>query len=240
MDDNYNKMREMTTSGEIAYARGELKAPGPAAKELLKDRSTRFNKETERKMLRSAEVKEQHEAKGSKLRLNIMRNIDGIIGTSKLGVERFQQVFRDNGVKHLVGTTKSLINFHSIPEDFAKLEKALPEEVGDLELISSSLKNKRTVKNYDPFSEYDNLFVARMRVDLSGVPVIYEGVIGTDYSVTENLYVGDEDKADDIADETGVKNVNKVLFPIGGIFDTDFFYTVKDLILTDREEEKEK
>jgi len=246
MDDQFNKLRkattdadEMTTSGDISYARGEMRTTTtPVEKDLLKDKSRKFNKDTESKMLRQLQVKEQHDAKVPRLKVGIMRKIDGIIGTSKLGMERFHQAFIGS-VKDLTGTTKSLIRYQTIPDDLEKLEKSLPEDVGDLELISSALQNKRTIKNYEPFSDYDNLFVARMKADIGGVPIIYEGVVGTDYIASENLYIGDVDKAEEIADEVvGVKRVNKVLFPIGGIFDPDFFNTVKDIILTDKEEKK--
>lgn len=225
-------MREATTSGDIAFARGEVRTtPTEIERSLLKDKSRKMNKDTEKRLLR---VKEAHDNKIPKLKIAIMRQIDGIIGNSPLGFERFHGEF--GNLADISGTMNSAIHFDNIPDDIEKLEKSLPEDVGELELILSSLKSKRNVQAYEPFSSYKDLFVARMKTVLAGITLVYEGGIPFSYNATENLFVGDVDKAVEIEEEFKLRRLNQLLFPVGGVFDKSFFRNIKDIILTDKKE----
>jgi len=224
----YDWVREMTTSGDVAFApqmgfrnptSSELAALGLKKKKAMKEAEDEMNK------------------KIPKLKVSIVKEVDNIIGKTKLSLNEFLTQFRDS--KDMT-SNRFVIRYMDVLDDIAKLEKSLPDDVGDLELILSALKGKRQLTAYDPFSGYDFLFGARIGVRINGVDLVYEGNMNFAFVETENLFLSDSDKAEEISDETDTFRSDRLIFPKGGIFNKGFFKTVKDAILTDKEKEQKK
>lgn len=242
MFDIYDKIRnadepdvkEMTTSGDIAYARGELKSPTKGL-DILKDKSKKLNKDIEKKILR---VKEQHDNKIPNLKKEIINQIQKMVKDSNLHFYDFLKSFSKFNLRYLTSST-SVAKYQSLTTDLNILKEKLANDAGELELILSALKGKRSVKVYDPFSGYENFFSVRLESTISGVDLIYNGEISLSYTTLENLYVSDFDIEEEIIKNiSGLKSAREMIYPNGGIFRGRVFDEIKDIVLKETSNDK--
>jgi hypothetical protein len=64
--------------------------------------------------------------------------------------------------------------------------------------------------------------------------MVYQGAVDLNYAEQETLYIGDMDKAAEIASGLGaVKVSGKTIYPHGGVFNPRMFTIIKDILMTD-------
>jgi len=234
MGDNiYSEARratqETTTSGDIAFApQMGFSAPSKADKDLLKDKR---NKRRSLGVLskRQQKLKEDFDERVPALKKKIVETLDRIIKESRLSAGAFVTVFPRHN-KDITGNT-ALIKYQSMPQDEAKLQASLPDDVGELELIDAAVNEKRSLVGYDPFDEAKHVFGAKVVAQEHGVNMMYEGMIDKNFAQREYLYIGDFDIVERAEKEIGgVKSSHRVLYPVGGAFRPDFYRQLKELI----------
>jgi len=225
--DLYHKVKEMTTSGDIAFARGgSFRDITPEERKVLKFGKFRLKDMTEE------EIQEQIDSKSMKLKDEVVKEIDRIIGSTKLTFERFHQIFGGRPIDKEV----ALINFHRYESALENILKGLPNDVGDLELTLNALKDKRGVGFYEPFDKKSDLFSAQFVAAIDGIRITYIGRIDMNLIENETITISDIKKAEIVADEhSSVKRAKGTLYPVGGIFSKEFYKNLKYTIQKDEE-----
>ena len=237
----FKKLKEETTSGDIAYARGDtFRDPTPEEEALIKDKSAEDNKEVEAGQLarlkkRQAAVKEAVEASIPLLKKDIIKALTDIVRASKLSANSFINTFRNS--RDLTPAT-AVIKYFRQQTSFNELSSKLPDDVGELQIILSAIKERKPLAAYDPFYGMHTLCAATVATNV-GTKVIYQGRIDLNFVETETLVVGDVQKAAEI-DDASVKVQGVNVFPVGGIFGRRFYVELKDLLLTDQVAQKDE
>ena len=238
------EFNEETTSGDIAYARGELRTqPTPEEEELLKDKSQEDNKEREKGQLgrlkrRTQEVKEDIDRRMPELKKEIIKVIKTTVNSSRLTAEIFAIVFRQ-ATDNTPPTTA--VRMLRQKESLLELESKLPNEVGELELIRSALHKGKSLAGFEPFDKMHTLCGATISSAYQGVNVVYMGYKDMNYAEMEKIMVSDIDKAEEAGNhDSSVKVSGKTIYPNGGVFHPAFMNTLRDVLLTDKQPEANK
>jgi hypothetical protein len=246
MDNLYNKMREETTSGDIAYTRGEVRTSvTPEEKDFLKDKSGRRNKETLRGQMarlrkRRQEVKEDIDNKIPELKAQIIKDIQDAVKRSRISVNYFVSVFRGGRARDLTPGSVA-VKFYKQSDSLSELEAKLPDDIGELELLSNAVKEQRPLAGYAPFDEYYHLFGATIAAVIVGAAVIYEGYKDLNFTESEKLTINDPAKADLISKSISSAKVSgKTIYPLGGVFTVEFYKELRDILLSDNKPSKEE
>jgi len=230
--------QEMTTSADIAFEpQMGVGVPTKAEKDLLKDKSKKLNKDLEKSILspRQKKIKEDFDKRIPALKAKIIEDLTNLIKNSNLSAGAFATTFPRHS-KDITGNT-ALIKYQSMPQDEAKLRTLLPDDVGELELIDTAIEEKRSIRGYEPFGVARNLFGARIVAREYGVNIMYEGMLDTNFTQKEYLYVGDFDIVEKAASDIGgVTASRRFLYPVGGTFRPDFYRQLKSLIQTGGED----
>jgi len=223
-------LEEMTTSADIAFA------PQMGFREPTKAELAAIGLGKRRKDESYLKLLEQDmNAKVVKLKDEIIRKIEDAIADRDIGIMTFVRVFREYG-KAPVTMRRVAIDYSAYDASIEKLKGALPDDVGELELISSAITARRQLSGYEPFDKYNYLYGAKVSTSVEGTKLIYEGYIDMSYNVSETIFVSDPDKVDKIDDEIeSVKSVKNVVFPVGGKFRRRFFDDLKTILLEDEE-----
>jgi hypothetical protein len=239
-------MREMTTSGDIAYTRGEVRtAVTPEEQDFLKDKSGKRNKETLRAQMarlrkRRQEVKEDIDQKIPELKAHIIDAIKDTVTHSRLSVNHFVAVFRGGRARDLTPGSVA-VKFYKQADSMRELAAKLSDDVGELELLLNAIKEKRPLAGFVPFSDYYNLFGATLAATIVGTAVIYEGYEDLNFAENEKLTINDPAKADMIAKSIGSAKVSgKTIYPLGGVFTAEFYRELRDILLSDDKTIKEE
>lgn len=221
------EIAEETTSGDIAYAPGVIKPASPEVKAFVKDDSEEKNKKAEARL---EKIKEAMDAKVPRLRVGIVKEVNKIINRTYLSIEEFHTAFTN--AKDITPATV-MIKAYRYPDDVAALEGRLPEDVGELELMMSSLREQSSLGQFDAFSAYEQLYGAKLGAkplgNYSG-SIILASFIDITYKPNETLMVEDPDTLDYIKDQSGVKTSGKFVYPVGGVFRRGFFEQLKTWI----------
>ena len=249
MADLFKRLKEETSSGDIAYARGDtFRNPTPEEEELMADKSGEDNKENEKDQLgrlkkvvnttaeaRLRVVKEEVEARIPLLKKEIVKALTDIVRASKLSANQFINTFRNS--RDLTPNT-AVVKYFRQQTSFAELSSNLPDDVGELEIILAAIKERKPLAAYDPFYGMHTLCAATVATNV-GTQVIYQGYIDLNFVETEKLTIGDKQKAAEI-DDASVKVKGTLVYPVGGIFGRRFYVELKDLLLTDKVAQKDE
>jgi len=236
---NYTKLREETDSGDIAYARGEVRPNvTPEEKDFLKDTSVDQNKKAERNALkgrrkrRQQEMKEEIDNKMPEVKKQIVGALKDAIRRSRLSVNHFIAVFKGGRARDLTPGSV-LIPLYKQNAGFSQLMRKLPDDIGELELTLNAAKDERPLAGYEPFDGYANLFGATIAATLVGTAIIYEGYEDMNFSESEKLIINDVHVLDRLEKAlSGVKVSGKTIYPQQGIFTSVFYRELRDVLLS--------
>jgi hypothetical protein len=231
----FNRLKETTTSDAIAFSPAMGFSKNRMGKRLdPKKKGKKLNMKTEVERLK--EVKEDVDDKIVKTREGIIKELEKIVNRSKLGIQDFTKEF---SVSSRTNAT-FLIDALRVKESLKSIERRLPDNIGDLELILSKLERKGNVANFDIFEDVKYLYGVHLNTKFQGINIIYIAYMDMNYKEVEMLYIKDVDILEEIRDE--IKNVKvkgSVVYPIGGIFPRGFYSKVKEVIV-DSDEDKEE
>jgi hypothetical protein len=235
MNDIYNQCKnEETASGDIAFApQMGFSAPSKEDKELLKDKSKKKEKlsQQQARLKREQEVKEAVEQSIVTLKEDIGNELLKITKQSRLTASSFITVFK--GVRDITPAMYAIRLLRPI-QSVRELKKKLPDDIGELELTMSALRNRKTIAVYEPFDSMMGICGAKIASIVDGVGMVYQGAVDLNYAEQETLYIGDMDKAAEIASGLGaVKVSGKTIYPHGGVFNPRMFTIIKDILMTD-------
>jgi len=96
-----------------------------------------------------------------------------------------------------------------------EIEKTFRHDIGSLQMVVNSIKEKRPLNALDVFSRYDSLYGNRQASTYQGVELTYEGSVGLDWLTTESVMTHNLDVIDDLGQYRSFKIVHGVIFPIG-------------------------
>lgn len=213
-------MKEVTTSADIAFA-PQMGFRDPTQKELKQIGFPKYRK--------NRPVKEAEESVKA-LKNQIIKALKDLVGKSKLHVSDFTVAFpRYNDAT----PATVLLDLLSIADGLGRLYNKLPNDLGELELIKNSLLDHRPLNVYEAFRGINHLYGCRLASSQEGVRLVYECGLNLAYLESETLLVNDIDIIGEI--RTQIKSVriaDRLLFPVGGLFEPSVFNKVKSIIAT--------
>lgn len=224
---------EMTTSGDIAFARGDgMRDPTPEEMAIITGKNLDKRKQAEKKRQYESTLKEQMDARVQQLQNVIADVLDPKAKQLHSNIEAFVRVFGAQRNE----TPKVMVSYNDPDADIRKM---LPASVGELELIYAAIKKRKPLSNYAPFEDYEKIFGARLLSRVDGTTVLYEGFLDHNLVITEQIYIDDVDAAEKVGDTIkSVKVADRHIYPIGGMFNPEVFSQIKDIIQSDEEEEE--
>jgi len=114
---------------------------------------------------------------------------------------------------------------------YGKLLRTYGDDKGNLEMLLKDIEEKRPPNAYDVFKYYDFLYGTRIQSSFNNVPLIFEATVDMTFTLSQSVYVGDDSVLDSVEEQTKrVKRVGKVLYPVGGRFNTSLFRMLKEII----------
>jgi hypothetical protein len=126
---------------------------------------------------------------------------------------------------------KAMIRNGKTWEDLERVEDGLPDDVGELELMLTSLKEKAPLTDREPFNAYKYLCGVQIAAKDQGIKLLYEGYVSMAFTMRESLYISDLWVTEDLAKrEPQVRVVKKMVYPINGRFEKEFFSRLKEII----------
>jgi ribosome-binding factor A len=230
-------VNEDTTSDALAFVPGVVggAVPGQQDAEDIVDNDvdplTIVNKKKKMK-----DMKEDVDRRAGLVKQEIVAELDDIVAGRKINDAEFISTF--TVTKDLTQATVLITPFttKSAPD---KLMKQLPEDIGQLELILSALMDGGEIAQYDAFADVTALYGVRVQSVTNGTQLVYEGMVDRVGIESESILVDNQDVLDEVKSRfNGVKVVNKVLFPVSGVFVKGFMKKLKDII-EDVEDKKE-
>lgn len=236
MNDAYNKMKEATTSGDIAYARGEFGRTNPHAAARLKKEKEKKDKKDKKK--KDESVMEALPGKIEETKQQIVKGFRNVIKEAGLSMDSFSKRFN---VTSNLTPKECLIRYSNSEQDLMELTRRLPNDLGELELILSTLDEKRSLDTFDLLSKYKWLYGARLGSKRYGVIIIYEGSLDMNYVPKENLFVSDLFIIEELAKrEDSIQVSGKKVFPKKGDTFSDSTYAILADILNSTIDKKKE
>jgi hypothetical protein len=227
--DLYNKLKkedtdETTTSDAIAFSPQMMSPP-------IKPAPMIQTKKKRKKLggVLMEDINNQVEL----VQKDILVEFNKIIADSDLTIDLFVQHF---GIKNNI-TPNNVLARYGYNLDLARLKDALPEELGENEMILEALQNKQTLARFKYTNEFPYLYGAKIKSVLNGVTLIYDGYIESGYNRFEQITIQDDDVIEYAED--GLSNVKidkNVIFPLNGRFDEQFYKELEDVVLSYDEE----
>lgn len=119
--------------------------------------------------------------------------------------------------------------------DLMKLYENLLEtyrgDVGNMEMLISSFRDKTPLSAFDIFKHYDYIYGGRVRSDYLGITMLFEGTVDMTFVISETVYVEDQDVVDAVeADVRSIKVVGNVVYPRGERFQGDFYRGLYEIV----------
>lgn len=241
MSNLYNKLREeadsgsgdgaaITSSDDIAYSPqmlGVIPFPG------VSNWEDRYKK-------RKKKMREAIDVKVQQLLVEIKNEFKTVASSSKLTHNEYIKYF-----SYIKDFAPQNILINAISED-RSIDKALQlvgEDVGELELILTSLQNRSPLNKFESFADYDNLFGCRLQsLPVKTVTFIYEGYADQNYIERETIIIGDPDVVSALQQKglntirTQVQGKWARIYPTQRYFDSNFYVTLKEIVNSDFEE----
>jgi len=230
MDDLYNRLKEETTSGSIAYARGEMKQADATAKEFAKDHSGEMNKETEEQIKKKKALQEAVDNDVLSSKKGIIDALKKVISEQPLPSTR-EMV--DNFRCSDLTPKNTLIRVLHADEDLSRLEKLLPNDLGALEIMEGAITDRTPLSKFATFRPFLYLYGARLVTapyGRYGGKIVYIGAIGLGYVGKELLYVEDLGLVEAIQKNiSDVKSISRNVYPRGSMFKPGVIKMIKEL-----------
>jgi len=214
MSELFNKLNNATTSGDIAYARGELKN-APLKKKKKKP-----------KHMTEQELQEETQAQVDSAKRDVTQALREVVNSSKLTDKDYTTMFPAHRVMKI---DEAMISKPMTQKDYARIEKNLPEDLGELQMITTAIRDGEPLNKFEAFDKKDKfLYGVRVFARFEKQNLVYEGLIDFSYTPKEYIYTNSIDVLEAVAD--GMKRVKvsgKYIYPQGSLFDPG---TYKELI----------
>lgn len=222
----YRKLRETTSSDAIDYAPGSLLIAQSSAIIPFPGVDNSFEPVI-RKRKRKKKLKEAMDKKVIELKKSIVGEVESVIRSSRLTCDYFISQFRYQKDQT---PRSSLIGLLRKSYDLEKLESMLEDDLGELEMILSSLESKSSLSKFEVFQNFTNLFGVQVITKVSGIDLVYNGVCGFDYNEREEISTNDFDFLSSI-EENGYKLIKVAgpkILPVQKYFDKRFYTILKE------------
>lgn len=243
----YNKLRETTDSGsgdgaaitssdDISYAPGGLMMGHSAAViplTGLKGEWDEHRKKRKKKMREAIDVKVQQ------LHIDISNALKGIAQKSKLTYQQYIKAF--SYTKNIL-PPNVLIDAVNIDNSIQRVSDNLGDDVGELELILTTIEGMKPLNKFEAFSKYDYLFGCRLQsTPIKTVTFIYEGIVDQELIERETIIIGDPDVSIAL-ERKGIQGIKiqktgrwSRVYPLQRYFDTNFYIALKEVLSSDFE-----
>ena len=148
--------------------------------------------------------------------------------------------------RYLPMSDSTVIQLNHYDRDVRELTKRIQniytDDIGQLEILSDALKEKRPLNAFEPFSEYDYLTGARIQSEENGIVMILELTVNNALVPTQSLYIESQDVLDELKYYKSIKVLKNIVFPVGEVFNVSIFQNLKDIIsdMEDAEEQAER
>lgn len=235
MSDLYNRLRETTTSDAIAYSPTSLFMGHHSDIIPFPGLTTEWDSQKKLRNRRK-KMREAIDQKVVDLQIQISDNIKQRITSSQLTYKRYIQLFKYT--RDLTSQT-TMINIANPDKSIQNFQNSLGDDVGELELILTTLEGSKPINKFEIFSQFDSMLGCRLQsVPVKTVMFIYDGFMGNDYVERETITVSDPDVLSSLQ-QTGIKNKiamgNKMskVYPIDRFFDEGFYSALYKVVHSD-------
>jgi hypothetical protein len=157
-------------------------------------------------------------------------------------VQSWKSVFPT--IKHNT-SDKVLLKYEALDDDVKRLVQGLATTYGDdrgfLELVTSTIAERRPLGTFDIFDNHEFLIGTRIESRYELVPIAYEIFVDMAFVPREHIILTEQDVLDELAGTPGMKVAGNTVFPKGRFFKKKDFENVKVAIddVTDKAEEEE-
>jgi len=140
-------------------------------------------------------------------------------------------LFNDSVYLPMNSTVIQLNDFDNEVRSLIKrIENIYEDDIGNLEMLSSAISQKRPLGAFEPFSEYDYLIGTRIRSVYNGIETILELTVSNSLVMTQSMYIESKSILAELEAYKSVKVLNSLVFPVGQAFNPSIFKEIKDLI----------
>jgi hypothetical protein len=130
--------------------------------------------------------------------------------------------------------TSTLIDLNHYNESIAGLlgniKEIYKDDLGKLEMLTSTMEKGGSLSNFKPFSDYINLVGAKIQSDCRDVKLVLEIEVDLSKTPAQSIEIDSEVVVDDIDAHNAVKVVGNKLYPKGTMFTPFLFTLIKDTI----------
>lgn len=242
MSNLYNNLRKthettdsggtaITSSDDIAFSPGGfvlgqgsqvIKLPGyeldPNQKLWMKKMKKRRKK-----------VKEDIDVRLESLHRDIVEGFDSLVNSSKLSLDLYISTL---GYTKDLTPRNYLIGLLRRAKDLLTIRNSLNDDVGELELILTSLERRLPINKFELYNPFDYLYGARVQSNILKSYIVYEGSMDMTYVERESIQIADQELIDSL-EEYGLRTIriqNGKVYPVNRYFDRLFYRAFKEVI----------
>lgn len=128
----------------------------------------------------------------------------------------------------------TLLKYETLEKDMKLLIKSIESSYGDdrgsLEMLISSLEQKRPLGTFDNFDNHEYLIGSSMRSSYGKIVLTFECYVNMSWIISERVIINDDEIADQMEGYPTVKIVNGVMYPKDKTFKASILKALKDEI----------
>lgn len=222
-------VNEITTSDGLAFAPGVVGTPSPsqkAAEDVADDDVDPIELANRKKKMQL--MKEDVDRRIVQRKDEIVQAIDDIVSARKIGDASFIAEFP---ITQDVSPQTVVLTPFNVKTGARDLKDKLPDMIGQLDLILSAIETGGEIGQFDVFEGKTALYGGRMVAEYKGVTLTYEGFVERKDVETETVSISSKDVVDAVSEKfSGLKIVETVIFPVGGLFAKGFMGKLKSVI----------